>query len=47
VVDVEGLGIVGFDENEGLEFYFQIEFLEGWVLRFGTICLIGVECSCG
>ena len=46
VVDVEGQGIVGFDESGGLGFYFQIGLLVVLVLRSEIIYLIGVGCSC-
>ena len=46
VVDVEGQGIVGFDESGGLGFYFRIGLLVVLVLRSEIICLIGVGCSC-
>ena len=46
VVGVGGPGIVGFYESGGLGFYFRIGILMEWVLRFGTVCLIGVGCSC-
>jgi hypothetical protein len=46
VVDVEGQGIVGFDESGGLGFYFQIGLLVVLVLRSEIIYLIGVWCSC-
>ena len=45
-VDVEGQGIVGFDESGGLGFYFQIGLLVVLVLRSEIICLICVWCSC-
>ena len=45
-VDVEELGIVGFDESGGLGFYFQIGLLVVLVLRSEIVCLIGVGCSC-
>ena len=46
VVDVEGQGIVSFDESGGLGFYFQIGLLVVLVLRSEIICLIGVGRSC-
>ena len=46
VVDVEGQGIVDFDESGGLGFYFRIRFLVVLVLRSEIICLIGAGCSC-
>ena len=45
-VDVEELGIVGFDESGGLGFYFRIGLLVVLVLKSEIVCLIGVGCSC-